>query len=191
MIISHLIADSWLWTARLADRATGHVCNDKPLRAVRGEEAGLHLVGVYELDLPVGTLLVLTPAGMSSQGAGPWGGIHHVVRLAADGSLAHVPTHDAADELNPAGAEARLHWRLASAAGLGATPRRVRLGPGHGYEADTGTEWRGYWAIVERITAAQVWVRAPTLAEMLDAGLPAARSDTPEAQAAAARIRSA
>ena len=74
MFISHLTADSWLWTARLADPATGHVCNDRPIRAARWEGSGLSLVGIYELDLPVGTLLVTTPAGMSSQGAGPWGG---------------------------------------------------------------------------------------------------------------------
>ncbi|MFF8801253.1 MULTISPECIES: hypothetical protein [unclassified Methylobacterium] len=164
------------------------MCNDRPLRAARWEGAGLFLVGVYELDLPVGTLLVTTPAGMSSQGAGPWGGIHHIVRLGADGSLAHVPMADAADELDPAGAEARLHRRLAHAAGLSLDVTRLRMPEGHGLEADTVREWGGYWAIIERATARQVWARAPAYDEMTEAGLPVARSDTPEAQAAAARI---
>ncbi len=188
IIISRLSADSWLWSARLADPATGHVCNDRPLKAVRWEGSGLHLVRVYELDMPAGTLLVLTPAGMSSQGAGPWGGIHHVVRLGADGSLTRVLKEEAADELDPAGAEARLHRRLAHAAGLSLDVVRMRIREGHGYEAGTVIEWGGYWAIIERATARQVWARAPAYDEMTEAGLPVVRSDTPEAQAAAARI---
>ncbi len=172
----------------LADPATGHVCNDRPIRAVRWEGAGLSLVGVYELDADPGTLLVTTPAGMSSQGAGPWGGIHHVVRLGADGSLAPVPMDVAADELDPAGAEARLHRRLAHAAGLSLDVTRLRMPEGHGLEAGTVREWGGYWAIIEKATARQAWVRAPSYEDMTEAGLPVARSDTPEAQAAAARF---
>ncbi|MDQ0522434.1 hypothetical protein [Methylobacterium gregans] len=188
MLISRLSADSWLWTARLADPATGHVANDRPIRAARWEGAGLALVGVYELDAEPGTLLVTTRAGMSSQGAGLWGGGHVVHRLGADGSLPAIPTHVAADELDPAGAEARLHRRLAHAAGLSLDVVRMRMREGHGYEAGTVVEWGGYWAIIERATARQVWARAPAYDEMTEAGLPVVRSDTPEAQAAAARI---
>jgi hypothetical protein len=191
MIISRLTADSWLWTAMLADPATGHVCNDRPIRAARWEGAGLNLVGVYELDAEPGTLVVTTRAGMSSQGTGPWGGGHVVHRLGAHGSLAHVPMADAADELDPAGTEARLNRRLALAAGLGAEPRRVRLWEDHGLVDDTMAAWGSYWAVVVRTTARQAWLRAPTLAEMRQMGLPLTRNDTPEARAAAARIRSA
>jgi len=191
MIIAHLPAARWLWTARLADPVTGHVCNDAPLRAVRREGTGYACRAVHELDVAPGTLLVTTPAGMSSQGAGPWGGCHAVVRLGADGTLAPVPMEDAADALDPAGADARLHRRLAAAAGLGMEPRRVRLAAGHGLEAGTATEWAGYWAVVERVTDRQAWLRAPSLAEMRESGLPLARSDSPEAVAAADTLRGA
>lgn len=188
MIIARLPSARWLWTAKLADAATGHVANDLPLRAARYEGTGLDMIAVHEVDAPPGTLLVTTPAGTSSRGAGPWGGSHRVVRLGADGSLTHVDMDAAADELDPAGAEARLHRRLALAAGLSLDTVRLRMREGHGYEGGTAVEWSGYWAIIERATARQVWARAPSHAEMLDAGLPIARSDTPEAQAAAARI---
>lgn len=188
MIVARLSADSWLWTARLADPATGHVCNDRPVKAVRWEGAGLHLVGVFELDLPAGVLLVSTRAGSSSQGAGLWGGGHVVHRLGADGSLAPVRKEEAADELDPAGAEARLCYRLALAAGLGAELRRVRLWEDHGLVEDSMAAWDSYWCVVVRTTARQAWLRAPTLAEMREMGLPLTRNDTPEAQAAAARI---
>lgn len=188
MIIARLPADRWLWTSELGDRATGHVCNGRPLRADRYEGQGLGLIAVHEIDLPAGTLLVSTPAGMSSRGAGPWGGSHVVHRLGADGSLAHVPMDAAADELDPAGAVARLHRRLALAAGLSLETVRMRMREGHGYEGGTCTEWGGYWAVVEKVTARQVWARAPSHEEMTAAGLPIVRSDTPEARAAAARI---
>ena len=71
MITVCLSADRWLWTAEVGDRATGHVCNDRPLRAARYEGSGLNMIAVHEVDLPAGTLLVSTPAGMSSRGAGP------------------------------------------------------------------------------------------------------------------------
>lgn len=188
MITARLPGARWLWTAELGDPATGHVCNGRPLRAARYEGAGLHLVAVHELDIEAGTLLVTTPAGMSSRGSGPWGGSHSVHRLGADGSLAHVREEEAADELDPPGAEARLHRRLALAAGLSLETVRLRMREDHGYEAGTCTEWAGYWAIIEKATPRQVWARAPSHAEMTDAGLPIARSDTPEARAAAARI---
>ena len=188
MITAHLSAGRWLWTAELADRATGHVCNGRPLRAVRYEGQGLGLIAVHEIDLPAGTLLVTTPAGTSSRGAGYWCGSHAVHRLEADGSLARVRVEEAADELDPAGAEVRLHRRLALAAGLSLETVRMRVREGHGYEAGTAVEGSGYWAIIERATARQVWARAPSYAEMTEAGLPIMRSDTPEAQAAAARI---
>lgn len=133
MITAYLSASRWLWTAELADRATGHVCNGAPLRAVRYEGQGLGLISVHEVDLPPGTLLVSTPAGMSSRGSGPWGGSHAVHRLGADGSLARVRVEEAADELDPDGAEARLHRRLAIAAGLSLETVRLRMREGHGY----------------------------------------------------------
>lgn len=188
MITVRIPAAHWLWTAELADRATGHVCNAFPLRPARYEGQGLGLIAVHEVDAAPGTLLVSTPAGTSSRGAGPWGGSHRVHRLGADGYLAHVPTEVAADELDPNGAEARLHRCLALAAGLSLETVRMRMREGHGYEAGTCVEWGGYWAIIERATARQVWARAPSHAEMTDAGLPIAPSNTPEAQAAAARI---
>ncbi len=188
MITARLTASRWLWTAELADRATGHVCNAAPLRAARYEGAGLNLVAVHEIDLPAGTLLVSTPAGLSSRGSGPWGGSHRVHRPGADGTLADVAMDCAADELDPAGSEARLHRRLALAAGLSLETTRLRMREGHGYETGTAVQWGTYWAIIERATARQVWARAPSHAEMTDAGLPIARSDTPEARAAAARI---
>lgn len=188
MITVCLSADRWLWIAEVGDRATGHVCNDRPLRAARYEGSGLNMIAVHEVDLPAGTLLVSTPAGMSSRGAGTWGGSHAVHRLGADGSLARVRVEEAADELDPAGAEARCHRRLAQAAGLGLETVRMRMIEGHGYEAGTCVEWGGYWAIIERATRLQVWARAPSYEEMTAAGLPIVRSDTPEAQAAAARI---
>lgn len=188
MITAHLSAARWLWTSELADRATGHVCNAFPLRAARYEGSGLNLVAVHELDIEAGTLLVSTPAGMSSRGCGPWGGSHAVHRLGADGSLANVLMDAAADELDPAGAEARLHRRLALAAGLSLETVRFRMREGHGYETGTAVQWSTYWAIIERATARQVWARAPSHEEMTAAGLPIVRSDTPEAQAAAARI---
>lgn len=146
------------------------------------------MVAVHEVDAAPGTLLVTTPAGTSSRGAGPWGGSHQVHRLGADGSLAHVLMEDAADELDPAGAEARLHRRHALAAGLSLETVRMRMRDGHGYEGGTCVEWGGYWAVVERASRLQVWARAPSYEEMIEAGLPIARSDTPEARAAAARI---
>ncbi|SEP05033.1 hypothetical protein SAMN02799625_04547 [Methylobacterium sp. UNC300MFChir4.1] len=146
------------------------------------------MIAVHEVDAPAGTLLVSTPAGTSSRGAGYWGGSHAVHRLGADGSLTDVPMDAAADELDPTGAEARLHRRLALAAGLSLETTRLRMREGHGYEGGTCTEWAGYWAIIERATRLQVWARAPSYAEMTEAGLPIARSDTPEARAAAARI---
>ncbi|SDM90413.1 hypothetical protein SAMN05216360_104205 [Methylobacterium phyllostachyos] len=181
-------AARWLWGAELADRSTGHVANSYPQRPVRYEASGLDMIAVHEVDAAPGTLLVSTPAGTSSRGAGYWGASHVVHRLGADGSLAHVPMDAAADELDPAGAEARLHRRLALAAGLSLETTRLRMREGHGYESETVVEWSGYWAVVERATAKQVWARAPSYAEMTGAGLPIARSDTPEAQAAAARI---
>lgn len=191
MITARLPISAWLWTAILASRERGHVCNGRPIRAVRREGSGPSLVCVYEVDLPAGTLLVSTPAGMSAPGDGPWGGRHAVLRLGADGSLTGVAMHDAADELDPEGAPARRHRRLVLAAGLDFGTTRIRMPEGHGYEAGTGTEWRGYWAIVERVTARQIWLRGPSLAEMQGAGLPIARSDTPEAIAAAEAIRAA
>ncbi|CAA2155886.1 hypothetical protein MBRA_01507 [Methylobacterium brachiatum] len=188
MITAQLSAARWLWTAELGDRATGHVCNAFPLRPARYEGQGLGLIAVHEIDLPPGTLLVSTPAGTSSRGSGPWGGSHAVHRLGADGALVPVDMNDAADELDPAGSEARLHRRLALAAGLSLETVRMRMREGHGYEAGTAVEWSGYWAIIERATRLQVWARAPSYAEMTEAGLPITRSDTPEAQAAAARI---
>ncbi|WP_124262932.1 hypothetical protein [Methylobacterium sp. XJLW] len=181
-------ASRWLWGAELADRATGHVANSFPQRPVRYEGSGLAMVAVHEVDAEPGTLLVSTPAGTSSRGAGPWGGSHQVHRLGADGSLTHVEKDVAADELDPAGAEARRHRRLALAAGLSLETTRIRMREGHGYEAGTCTEWGGYWAVIEKATRLQVWARAPSHAEMTDAGLPITRSDTPEARAAAARI---
>ncbi|MGE8129110.1 hypothetical protein ACQKQD_19245 [Methylobacterium sp. NPDC080182] len=188
MITVRTPASRWLWTAEVGDRATGHVCNGAPLRAARYEGQGLGLIAVHELDIEAGTLLVTTPVGMSSRGSGPWGGSHAVHRVGADGSLARVREKEAADEMDPAGAEARLHRRLALAAGLSLETTRMRMREGHGYEAGTCVEWAGFWAIIERATARQVWARAPSHAEMTDAGLPIARSDTPEARAAAARI---
>lgn len=188
MITVRAPASRWLWTAELGDRATGHVCNAAPLRAARYEGQGLGLIAVHEVDLPAGTLLVSTPAGTSSRSAGYWGGSHAVHRLGADGSLARVREEEAADEMDPAGAEARLHRRLALAAGLSLETVRLRMREGHGYEAGTVVEWGGYWAIIERATARQVWARAPSHAEMTDAGLPIMRSDTAEARAAATRI---
>ena len=188
MITTRLPADRWLWHVELGDRATGHVCNGVPLRAARYEGAGLNLVAVHELDIEAGTLLVTTPAGMSSRGSGPWGGSHAVHRVGADGSLAHVPMDCAADELDPPGVGARLHRRLALAAGLSLETVRMRMREGHGFEAGTVVEWGGYWAIIEKATTRQVWARAPSHAEMTEAGLPITRSDTQEARAAAARI---
>ena len=188
MITAHLSADRWLWTAEVGDRAAGHVCNGRPLRAARYEGRGLGLIAVHEIDLPAGTLLVSTPAGTSSRGAGYWGGSHRVHRLCPDGTLADVAMDDAADELDPGSAEARLHRRLALAAGLSLETTRLRMREGHGYETGTAVQWSTYWAIIERATARQVWARAPSHAEMSDAGLPIAPSNTPEAQAAAARI---
>ncbi|KQQ32063.1 hypothetical protein ASF58_11020 [Methylobacterium sp. Leaf125] len=191
MITARLPHDTWLWTAVLASRERGHVCNGRPIRAVRHEGTGLARVGVYDVDMPAGTLLVATPAGMSAQGDGPWGGRHAAYRLEADGSLTPVAKDDAADELDPEGALARLHRRLVLAAGLDFGPTRIRMPEGHGYEAGTGTEWRGYWAIVEKTTPKQIWLRGPSLAEMQEAGLPISPSDSPEAIAAADAIRSA
>ena len=188
MIIAHLPAARWLWHAALADAATGHVANGAPIKAARYEGTGLDMLAVHEVDAAPGTLLVSTPAGSSSRGAGYWGGSHRVHRLSRDGTLSDVDMDAAADELDPVGAEARLHRRLALAAGLTLETVRMRMRDGHGYEAGTCTEWGGYWAIVERATARQVWARAPSLEEMTAAGLPIARSDTPEAKAAAARI---
>lgn len=191
MITARLTADAWLWTAALASRETGHVANDKPIRPTRREGTGLACMCVYEVDVPAGTLLVATPAGTSSRGDGPWGGRHAVLRLGADGSLVHVPMELAADELDPEGALARRHRRFILAAGLDFGTTRIRMPEGHGYEAGTGTEWRGYWAVVERVTARQIFLRGPSLAEMQEAGLPVAPSDSPEAVAAAEAIRSA
>jgi len=191
MITARLTADAWLWTAHLASRERGHVCNGRPIRAVRREGSGLARACVYEVDLPPGALLVATPAGMSAPGDGPWGGRHAVLRLGADGSLTHVPMDAAADELDPAGALARRHRRLVLASGLNFWAKRIRMPDGHDYEAGTGTEWRGYWAIVEKTTPKQIWLRGPSLAEMQEAGLPVAPSDSPEAVAAAEAIRSA
>ena len=188
MITARIPASRWLWNAELADRATGHVCNAFPLRPARYEGSGLNLVAVHELHEAPGTLLVSTPAVMSSRGCGPWGGSHAVLRLGADGSLARVRVEEAADELDPAGAEARLHRRLALAAGLSLETTRLRMREGHGYETGTAVQWSSYWAIIERATRVQVWARAPSYEEMTDAGLPIAPSHTPEAQAAAARI---
>ncbi|KNY20347.1 hypothetical protein [Methylobacterium sp. ARG-1] len=188
MITVRIAAARWLWTAEVGDRATGHVCNGAPIRAARYEGRGLDLVAVHELDIEAGTLLVTTPAGTSSRGTGPWGGSHQVHRLAADGSLAHVPMDAAADELDPAGSEARLHRRLALAVGLPLETVRMRMREGHGYEAGTCTGWGGYWAVIEKATRVQVWARAPSYLEMVEVSLPIARSDTPEAKAAAARI---
>ncbi|WP_148291090.1 hypothetical protein [Methylobacterium sp. B1] len=188
MITARLPASRWLWTAELADRATGHVCNNFPLRPARYEGRGLNLVAVHELQEAPGALLVSTPAGTSSRGAGYWGGSHVVHRLGADGSLARVRVEEAADALDPAGATARLHRRLALAAGLSLETTRLRMREGHGYEGGTCTEWSGYWAVIEKATRLQVWARAPSYEEMTAAGLPIVRSDTPEARAAAARI---
>lgn len=188
MIIARIAAARWLWTSELADAATGHVANDFPIRPACYEGSGLNMIAVHEVDLPAGTLLVSTPAGTSSRGAGYWGGLHAVHRLGADGSLARVRVEEAADELDPAGAEARLHRRLALAAGLSLETTRMRMRDGHGYEAGTCTEWGGYWAVIEKATPKQVWARAPSYAEMTESGLPITRSDTPEARAAAARI---
>jgi hypothetical protein len=143
MITARISADRWLWTAEMGDPATGHVCNGRPLRAARYEGAGLHLIAVHEINLPAGTLLITTPAGMSSRGAGPWGGSHAVHRLGADGSLARVLVEEAADQLDPAGSEARLHRRLALAAGLSLETVRLRMRDGHGYEGGTVVEWAG------------------------------------------------
>ncbi|SFV12819.1 MULTISPECIES: hypothetical protein [unclassified Methylobacterium] len=191
MITARLPHDTWLWTAHLASRERGHVCNGRPIRAVRYEGTGLARAGVYEVDAEPGTLLVATPAGMSAPGDGPWGGRHAVYRLEADGALTGVTMADAADELDPEGALARRHHRLVLGSGLDFSTTRIRMPEGHGYEAGTGSEWRGYWAIVEKVTARQIWVRGPSLAEMQDAGLPVAPSDSPEAVAAAEAIRSA
>lgn len=189
MIAARLTADAWLWTAELASRKSGHVANDKPLRPTRREGAGLNCMCVYEVDEAPGTLLVATPAGTSSRGDGPWGGRHAVLRLMPDGSLAPVPMELAADELDPAGALARRHRRLVLVAGLTFGPTRFRVPEDHGYVVGEGTEWGGYWGVVERVTARQVWVRGPTLHEMQDIGLPITRSDDPGAVFAAACIR--
>jgi len=161
MLAFAIPARHWLWTAALTP-GTRRVVVDKPLHPVRYEILdGVH-TGIVEADLPEGTVVVTTSAGMPERF-----GTAYVVLADV---LQHVHEHEAQDLLDPAEATLRLHERLKSEVGLDGVSRRVRFPDGHAMSKGEFRAWGGWYAVVTDTTARQVWMRAATTSEILAGG---------------------
>lgn len=154
-------AKFWLWTAALTP-GTRRVGVDRPIYPVRYELTdGVH-TGIVETDLPEGTVVVTTSAGVPER-------FGTCFVILAD-VLQHVHEHEAQDLLDPAEATIRLHERLKREAGLDDVSRRVGFPDGHAMQRGGFRAWGAWYAIVTDTTARQVWVRAATVAEIVSGG---------------------
>lgn len=171
MIAAIIPAKNWLWTTKLTPMAEGVVV-DRPLYPTSYERQDGQHMAVIEADVAEGAVLVTTQAGMPERF-----GTYYVV---LDGLLQHVWEHEAADLLDPAGANRRLHARLRHQAGLDDVSRRIRVRPDHGLVPGAFRRWGSWWGVVGRVTAQQASVRAASYAEILAAGetLPVAPTGT-------------
>ncbi|AYO83126.1 hypothetical protein [Methylobacterium brachiatum] len=161
MLAFAMPAKNWLWTAALTP-GTRRVVADRPLHPVRHEIIdGVH-TGIVETDLPEGTVLLTTQAGVSERF-----GTAYVVLADV---LQHVHEHEAQDILDPAEATQRLHERLRQQAGLDDVSRRIRFPDGHAMTKGEFRAWGVWYAVVTDVTPRQVWVRAATTAEILAGG---------------------
>lgn len=116
MISVAIPARHWLWTAALTPE-TRRVVVDRPLHPVRYEQTdGVH-TGIVEADLPEGTVLLTTQAGIPERF-----GTAYVVLADV---LQHVHEHESQNLLDPEEATQRLHERLRRQAGLDDVSRRV------------------------------------------------------------------
>ncbi len=161
MLAFAIPAKFWLWTAALTP-GTRRVVADRPLHPVRYEIIdGVH-TGIVETDLPEGTVVLTTQAGVPER----FGTCYVIL---AD-VLQHVHEHEAQDLLDPAEATIRLHERLMREAGLDYVSRRVRFPDGHAMTKGEFRAWGAWYAVVTDTTARQVWLRAATTAEILAGG---------------------
>ena len=161
MLAFAIPAKNWLWTAALTP-GTRRVVADRPLHPVRYEDTdGVH-TGIVETDLPEGTVVVTTQAGVPERF-----GTAYVVLADV---LQHVHEHEAQDLLDPSEATQRLHGRLMHQAGLDDVSRRFRYPDGHSMTKGELRVRGGWYAVVTDTTARQVWMRAATTAEILAAG---------------------
>ncbi|MGC5781745.1 hypothetical protein [Methylobacterium sp. NFXW15] len=151
----------WLWTAALTP-GTRRVVVDRLIHPVRYEDTdGIH-TGVVETDLPEGTVVVTTQAGMPER--------FGTCFVILSDVLQHVHEHEAQDVLDPAEATPRLHERLMREAGLDYVSRRFHYPSGHTMVKGQLRVRGGWYAVVTDTTAKQVWMRAATTAEILAGG---------------------
>ncbi|MEE7462218.1 hypothetical protein MFUR16E_13445 [Methylobacterium fujisawaense] len=161
MLAFAIPARYWLWTAALTP-GTRRVVADRPLHPVRYEDTdGVH-TGSVETDLPEGTVVLTTQAGVPER----FGTCYVIL---AD-VLQHVHEHEVQDLLDPAEATLRLHERLMQQAGLDYVSRRFRYPAGHSMEKGEFRVRGGWYAVVTDTTARQVWMRAATTAEITAGG---------------------
>lgn len=161
MLAFAIPARYWLWTAALTP-GTRRVVADRPLHPVRYEIIdGVH-TGIVETDLPEGTVVLTTQAGVPER----FGTCYVIL---AD-VLQHVHEHEAQDLLDPADATLRLHERLMHHTGLDHVSRRIRYPDGHAMRRGEFRAWGAWYAVVTDVTPRQVWVRAATTAEILAGG---------------------
>lgn len=161
MVTVGIPARLWLWTAMLTPMAR-RVVADRPLHAVRYERIDGVYTAVIEADVPEGSVLLTTQAGIPER----FGDAYVVL----GDVLQHVWEHEAQDVLDPAGATARLHERLKRQAGIDSVSRRFRYPDGHALTEGMFLKWGGWWAVVGPVTARQAWARAATEQEILAAG---------------------
>ncbi len=127
--------------------------------------------GRYEDSYPRSHYAV--PAGAVVAVAPGSGRVPHRAYVGRDDGVAEIPFAEAEDLIDPAGANRRAWRRRVRASGLTATPRRFRMAPGHGYEADVVYDRHGqeYVALCTRASDRYVWLRAVTYEEAVSLGV--------------------